>query len=702
MYDNNNISLVKNSAAPDASGMKMYNSSYDTPMGALIRQVEAEYMEADRVLREKIIRWQRRLKLYQNQRRDEDAVGDTLLFNTMQTVIASLYTDQLLVEWKGEVEGDDEVAEALTHLASYDHRKMHKDVFDYSWAWDTGFFGHSIVYMTDFDMDRKIPIPELQNPMLFLRDPNAVSINGDPLSYKNACRFFGRWIEMTKEQMMMNPEFKDISTVQQDRTVAMDIQLNRQAYQNAQGLTPSMSDSFGDNKTYPLLEWCTQWTPPGESQARKVLVTLANNRKKIVRYHEFEESGKPATCWPVIDRLMYPMSHDWDGTSIPDVIEDKQRMRAVLKNLAIKSLKADLYPMYGYDKNRVKNEANLNFGFNKFIGIDALNGQDVRTALAPIQKAQFNIAVYNYIMESLETDAERSTATPQMQQGSLNQSKRLATELNLVDRNIDTRYSLSAKIWGWSESLFWRRWYQMYKDNFMAHIHEKVIRIDSAYGSQWRTITKDTLTTEEDPDVFIVSKNERDAEELQKSQGFVQYLTFVAQVPGANLRYGIKKLGKLLQYQKDEIERLLPPTVDERIAEDENLQLNKNRPVLVQANDDHVAHLEIHGKAADTVAAYAHRKAHIRALELFKQNPNLQSSDYTQQQQQQQSNQQQTAAGVQGNTPSQQPQPGGGEPASVAAVGKMFQQGKQRQLAGNTRQSAQNNLPAFTGNKAGL
>lgn len=673
-----NISFVKNVTPANASNFKLYNTSFDEPLGALVRQVQAEYTEADRVLREKILRWQRRLKLYQNQRRDEDAVGDTLLFNTMQTVIASLYSDTLIVEWQGEVEGDDEVAEALTHLAHYDHRKMHKDIFDYNWAWDTCFFGRSIVYMTDFDLQRKIPVPELQNPMLFFRDPTAVSINGDPLSNKNACRFFGRWIEMTKPQMEAHPEFFDIAAVQADRTTTMDIMLNRQAYQNAQGLTPSMSDQLGDNKTYPLLEWCTHW------QGKKVLVTLANEKKKIVRYHEFKEEKKPTRIWPVIDRPMYPMAHDWDGTSIPDILEDKQRMRAVLKNLAIKSLKADLYPMYAYDKNRVKNETNLNFGFNKFIGIDALNGQPVANALTPLQKSQFNISIYNYIMESLETDAERATATPQMQQGNLNQSKRLATELNLVDRNVDTRYSLSAKVWGWSEADFWRRWYQLYKDNFAAHIHEKVIRIDSAYGSQFRTLTKDNLIGDADPDVYIISKNVRDNENMQRSQQFVQYLTFVAQIPGSNLRYGVKRLGKMLEFQKDEMERLLPPTVDERIAEEENVQLSNNKPVLVQATDDHIAHLEIHARASDTPAAYAHRKSHIKALELYKQNPNLLPA-FGQQQQQQQAQGQQAAQQI---------------PASVGKVGSMYQDQQDRLLAGTGRpmRNAQGNLPGNNSN----
>jgi hypothetical protein len=65
--------------------------------------------------------------------------------------------------------------------------------------------------------------------------------------------------------------------------------------------------------------------------------------------------------WPIIDRTLFPIAHDWDGVSIPDLIEDKQRARAKMINLGLDSAIADLHPMYRYNKKKIRNKNDLNF-----------------------------------------------------------------------------------------------------------------------------------------------------------------------------------------------------------------------------------------------------------------------------------------------------------------------------------------------------
>jgi len=99
------------------------------------------------------------------------------------------------------------------------------------------------------------------------------------------------------------------------------------------------------------------------------------------------------------------------------------------------------------------------------------------------------------------------------------------------------------------------------------------------------------------------------------------YFTLAFQDGTSNRRYGFKKLGKLHGLKKDEIDRLFPPTIDERIAEEQNDSLNENKLVPVLAEDDHNVHLEIHSKATETEATKVHRKAHEKALSIKKVNP---------------------------------------------------------------------------------
>jgi len=82
-------------------------------------------------------------------------------------------------------------------------------------------------------------------------------------------------------------------------------------------------------------------------------------------------------------------------------------------------------------------------------------------------------------------------------------------------------------------------------------------------------------------------------------------------------------LGTLHGLKKDEIDRLFPPTIDERIAEDENEKLSDNKVVGVLREDDHNVHLEIHNKASDTASKFAHIETHKKALMIKKVSPEL-------------------------------------------------------------------------------
>ena len=67
----------------------------------LLAQIDVEYEVARRYLKPKWDKWAARLRLYNNQRKDDDTIGDPLLFTIHQTVLASLYDDKLTVSFEG-------------------------------------------------------------------------------------------------------------------------------------------------------------------------------------------------------------------------------------------------------------------------------------------------------------------------------------------------------------------------------------------------------------------------------------------------------------------------------------------------------------------------------------------------------------------------------------------------------------------------
>lgn len=577
----------------------------------LIEQVETEYQQAWDYIKPKWDEWALRLKLYNNQKRDKEAVGDNTLFTIFQTVLASLYSDQLTASFTPRESGDEETAENLDITAEYDHDEMEKDILDYEWDFEAMFFGRGLMALMEFDRDDLVPVPEIWNVMTVLRDPFAKSVNGDKRG-RGRARFLGREIRMTKNEMdeaEVYFNYKDLKPAGTSTKSLVDENMRITA--EAAGLSDvsKFQNLKGENASHRLLEWFTIY------KGKRVFVTLGDNKKRVVRYTELDTMNIP-----LIDRVIYPIPNSWDGVSVPDLIEDKQRGRATLQNLGLKSVKASLHPMYLFDETRIKNRNDLNFEFNKFVGVQG----NPTGAVQVMQKDQIKQDV-QYILDTLSNGAERSTATPDIQQGVRPDQAGTATRDALVNQKVDTRYSLSAKIFGWSEKRFWKQWYRLYKDHFEDGIDEKSVRITGALGAQWRPFTRENIIANTDPDVKIESRILSEARRFNELQQFRAFVQFIAADPNANLRFALRHMGKLSGLKKDIIDRLLPPTIEEMRAEEENVLMRDNpeQPIEVLPTDDHQAHLEIHNKMEDTPAKIAHINAHKRAMMLMKARPDL-------------------------------------------------------------------------------
>jgi hypothetical protein len=622
---------------------------------SLTEQCRAEWEYCWRVQNGKVQKWLNRLRLYNNQKRDDDVVGDPLLFTIMNSIIAALYDDELNPEWVGRNEGNEDLASNLNNLSSYDKDEMVLDQLRYFWWWDTGFFGKGFVGMTAFDRKKMCPVPELIDPTTFQQDPEAFSLNGDMMG-RNSARFCGREILLTKYQMEKIPSVFDIDYVRISKSTNSLLDQARQSRQDAQGLNQQIrteEKDLGVNAYYQITEWMTHFKDDNLTggQIKKVLVWLANDRHKVVRFKILPQQDR----WMITERSLYPTAHDFYGTSIPDLVEDKQRMRAILTNLGVNLLKSDLFGMYLYDRNHIKTRSDLNFDFNKFIGVDLGKGDSLANIVQPMPRQNGNQNYFNLIMQTLDLSAQKATATPDMQQGQLSKKNQMtATELNKADQNVAKRYSLAAKIASWSEKDFWEQWYYLYKKYFKSTIDEKVVRIQGIFAPAYPVYTREMIIGKTDPDVKIKSKYVVESKRDKNRALWNEYSQVVLQDPDANKRYLIKKLGKLHDATPEEIEQLLPPTPDERKAREENITLNKNKFVQVQATDNHMQHLQEHAKARRTKELYAHIATHLHALELAKTNP----------QQGQQPGQQQQG----GQQPGQPPQ-GGGTPPQLKGMG---------------------------------
>lgn len=581
----------------------------------IIDQVNAEYELAFRFNEAKRATILSRLRLYNNQRRSVETVGDPLMFTVFNTVHAALYDDRLMATFEGRGgQGDEDVEENLNALANYDYDLMGKSELDYYWNWDAEFTGRGLVLLMDFDRTpgRMAPVPELIDAVTWIRDPNAKSVNGD-MSGKGAMRFGGNEVGATYYDLKKLPAYFNLEKLRKDKEIKSLLKEAKAARSEAQGTTlfDANGEALGkyDNYEFQLLNWFTT------IKGNKYLVTLGNCRSVLVRLIPL---SKYDDRWPIIDRTFYPMAHDWDGVSIPDLTEDKQRARAVLMNLGLKSATNEVMGQYLFDQTRIKNDNDLNSRQNKFIPVDGR----VDNAIMPMQKSSMHQSV-NMIMDILDAAAQRATATPEIQQGVMSGDQRTLGELNLISSKVDTRYSMTAKVFGWSERAYWRQWYKQYKIHFKNEIDEKIVRIQGALAPVWRPFTRENIIAEIDPDVKIESRVVSEGKRQRDRRDYLPFATTILQNPENNRRFVEKKLAKFYGATKEEMDMMFPKTVDEMQAEDENEVLNEGGLPKISAHDDHQTHINIHAKANPSEHTYAHIKQHKTLMILKRNRPDL-------------------------------------------------------------------------------
>lgn len=575
----------------------------------LSQQIESEHQIAWQFMSSKRATWLKRLKLYNNQARDESKVGDPLLFTVFQTVFSALYDDRLAVQFEGNEEGDKDTAENLTDLAEHDYRIMKKDEGDHDWIWDACFFGRSLLLLSEFDRTPGVmaPVMEVIDPLMWLRDPRAVSVNGDQRG-RGAMRFGGRPITLTKWEMEQIPGFKNLDKLKKGKdakSITDEVRQERDA-QRGTDSTKNWEESLDDNYEYELLEWFTH------VDGKKKIITLGNERKVVLREQDIDGNN-----WPIIDRPLFPMAHDWDGVSIPDLIEDKQRARAKMINLGLNSAIADLHPMYLYNKKKIRNKGDLDFAFNKMVGVSG----DVSNAIVPMNKASTLTVQVQNILNILDVAAQKAVSAPEIAQGVAPDEQRTLGESELVAAARGARMSLAAAIFGWSERRFWNQWYWLYKKHFHADIDEKVVRIKGPLAASWRTLTRENIIAAIDPDVYVESTRVSEAKRSRAFREFAAFAQIAMQDPSTNRRYVLRKFGRIHRLKSDELYLMFPPTIDEMKAEDENHLLNDNKFVEGTAFDDDTVHIEKHKDAAHTPATMAHIEFHKRMMMLKRENP---------------------------------------------------------------------------------
>ena len=605
------MAIINKEKEKSAGGAEDVLDKFDLDYDDIITQVKEEIRLSREYVKDKRVEWRSRFRLYNNQRKQKDKIGDTSIFNVMSTMLAVYYSDELQVSFKGREIGDTTQAANIENTAKFDYDEMEMDVLNYLVQWDRLFFGVGIRQISEWNDATKTPIPKSLSALCWLPDPSG----GMDMRF---FRWSGFEVNYNRGELEANDCFFNLDLLpKQNAKEGSEKELDRQAYTEAQGLNRTTDQSTGnqDTESYDMVDHFTILRG-SDGVRRKYLVTVDDSVTNLFRCEEImpvtkKEKDDPSLVpFPLTLNYYMPSREDPMGTSVPDLIEDKQRAKSIIKNLRISAQKAGLYPMYLYNRDKILNRRDLDFAFNKFVAVrgDVNNG-----VLMPFNKAPLGLGESLNNEQALDSDIEIATGSSRNSSGVLSEEQRTLGEQEITQANANLRYILGSKINSWGEKRFWKLWYRLYQQNF-AGTAKKIIRIQSALGSQFSQITRKTFITNQDPDIAIKSRMESEQKRNMDRMAFTAIAPLYINdpmLPASSRNFSRRYLLQLQPLPQEIIAIMVPDGPDETTAKMENELLSKdNTEPEVEMDQDHLSHIVIHLQAEKTAATMAHIQAH--------------------------------------------------------------------------------------------
>ena len=589
----------------------------------ILDQARTEHEMSLQYVRAKRVDFRDRLRLYNNQRKQRDKIGILTLYTTMNTLLAVYYSDEMAVEFAGRERGDQLLADAINRTAKFDHDEMGMDAIDYFVQWDRLFYGVGLRDISCYDVNTNTPVARSMNPLCWLPDPRGtVEANGGTGGF----RFYGFEVDRSKADM----EGKNFFNLQNlairgDDEKRQDMSATDEAYGLDSQLRDEKNYRSGD---YTQVDWYTQLTNE-RGETSKYLITCDTEFRELFRIEKLkavtdeEKKDESLVPWPLVTNYYSPQRDNPFGTSVADLVEDKQRAKSILANLRIAKEKAAVYPMYLYNTQKIRNRRDLDFGFNKAIPVNADPNEPLSNALMPIQHDKNDSGTFAQ-EQSLDAEAQIATGADQMQSGVMSSQNRTLGEVQQVTANAQTRYMLGSRVNAWGEKKFWALWYRLYRQYFTEG-QKKVIRLQGGQATRFATITRKDFVTKEDPDIRIASQFQLRSEKEKKRLAFTQIAPLLLSDPTrpkASRTWIEREILRLNDVDDDLMSIISPYAPDESKALSENELLGRNRLAKIAIGEDHMSHLVIHGFAEDSAAKFAHMQAHRQAYVLSGQQAN--------------------------------------------------------------------------------
>lgn len=559
--------------------------------------IQTYYEESFQFLQARKKRQAEQLKLLSNLRRGDGNIASTLMLTLVDRLMAGLYDDKVQVKFLPSQGLTQEQINAYNILYQSDYQEMDMAKLDYDWTWDALAFGRGYVETVRFDLKKKLMQPHVINPLNFFYDPFAEEVQ--------QWRYYSKWLSKTKYELQMLQKAGALKAGFLLDSIAPSIDPYLWEYkvirdQARDGVAPPMDPasptSSGTTDIYQILEFyahneqgnkCVYWTDKNFSQIMYEKELDFDDGDEVIMP---DGNGiKIGSKWPIVSKEAFRVPHQAIPISAFDLLEDKHRAKSVILNLAFLAAKDEANPVYWYNDQVDDASAFLSRQLNQHIKVTG----DGNTAVGPINKASVMSPELTNFMNVLMQEANDPVGTGQALEP--NSNSQTATKTAIDQQLNDLAQSLQSKVMQFGVADFASAWFHRYAKHGPA-LKEKTANIIGVKGVDSQIISMDNFNAKFPPGVFVFSAKEAEYKNLVKRRDWMQLYPELAQTldPDGMRNFQKHIFFPLMIEDPATIDVMLPKTLDEIKAEDENETLKDDHFVEVSETDDHITHIYSH------------------------------------------------------------------------------------------------------------
>ena len=575
-----------------------------TKKDSLVGEIQTKYNESFEFLQSRKKRQAEQLKLLINLQKGDQTIASTLLLTLFNRVLSATYDDKMQIKFLPSQGINQDQINAYNILAQSDFLEMGKTKLDYDWTWDTLFYGRGYMETYNFDKKRKIMQPHVINPLVFGYDPIVSEVQ--------EWRYYWKWITKNKWELEKLIETGKINGIKKVEEIASGIENYLWEYktivdQARAGIEPSPDPSTLD--VFQILEFYSY-----NEKGKKCCYWVDKGFSKVLMEEELDlEDGEDGDSkWPIVVKESYRQPHSSLPFSIADLLDDKHRAKSVLLNLAFIAAKDEANPVYLYNTDLVDDVTQfLSRQVNQHIAVSNVND-----AVAPLNKAAaMSPELINFI-RVLEGEAEDPMGAGRPMQPEGGGGKQTATQAAIDQQLNDMAQSLLSKVMQFGESEFWSHWFHRYA-KYGEALGSKMANIVGVKGVDSTEVELSVFNTDFPPGILVYSAKEAEYKELVLRRDLMQLYPALMQTLDLD---GMRNFNKHVFFPKllndpSLIDVMLPKTIDEIKAEQENEMLKKDTWVPVAPTDNHTTHIYTHMMVQPkTWATWFHLLAHEELL----------------------------------------------------------------------------------------